>query len=68
MARAQSPLQLFVSVGGAPIWRHRRFPALCARLGLAQYWLESGEWPDCADEVDYDFKRACAEAAGSRQS
>ena len=68
MARAQSPLQLFVSVGGAPIWRHRRFPALCARLGLAQYWLESGEWPDCAGEVDYDFKLACAEAAGSRQS
>ncbi len=67
MARAQSPLQLFVSVGGAPIWRHRRFPALCAQLGLAQYWLESGKWPDCAAETDYDFKLACEEAAGSRQ-
>jgi TolB-like protein len=62
MARAQSPLQLFVSVGGAPFWRFKRFPALCARLGLAQYWLESGQWPDCAAEVDYDFKQACADA------
>jgi hypothetical protein len=64
MARAQTPLQLFVSTGGVPIWRHRRFPALCARLGLAQYWLESKKWPDCAALVDYDFKAACAEAVG----
>jgi adenylate cyclase len=61
-ARAQSPLQLFVSNGGEPIWKHARFPALAARLGLAQYWLESKKWPDCAAEVDYDFKALCAEA------
>jgi len=64
MARAQSSLQLFVANGGAPIWRIERFPALAARFGLAQYWLESGHWPDCAGEVDYDFKAACAAAAG----
>ena len=63
MARAQSPLQLFVSVGGEPIWRSQRFPSLCARLGLVQYWLESGQWPDCAQDVDYDFAAACAAAA-----
>lgn len=62
MARSQSPLQLFVSNGGVPIWKHARFPALCARLGLAQYWLESKKWPDCAAQVDYDFKAACAAA------
>jgi adenylate cyclase len=62
MARAQSPLQLFVSTGGEPIWKHRRFPALCARLGLAQYWLDTKKWPDCAADVDYDFKAACAAA------
>ncbi|MGH6951536.1 MAG: hypothetical protein ACREH4_11715, partial [Vitreimonas sp.] len=67
MARAQSPLQLFVGVGGEPVWRHKRFAVLCARLGLAQYWLESSEWPDCADDVDYDFRLACAEAVASRQ-
>jgi adenylate cyclase len=60
MARAQSSLQLFVSNGGTPIWRYARFPALAARFGLAQYWIESGKWPDCAGEVDYDFKVACA--------
>lgn len=62
MARAQSSLQLFAPNGGTPLWRHARFPRLAARFGLAQYWIESGKWPDCASEVDYDFKAACAEA------
>ena len=61
-ARAQSSLQLFVSVGGEPVWTHPRFPELCASLGLAQYWLETKKWPDCASEVNYDFKAACASA------
>jgi TolB-like protein len=39
-----------------------RFVKLCAHLGLAQYWLASGEWPDCADEVPYDFKAECEKA------
>lgn len=65
MARAQSPLQLFVSNGGTPIWKHRRFPKIAARLGLTQYWLETGKWPDCATQVDYDFKAACMAAASS---
>lgn len=65
MARAQSSLQLFVSNGGAPIWKHERFAGLAARFGLAQYWAESGKWPDCAGEVAYDFKRACADAIGA---
>jgi adenylate cyclase len=62
MARAQSALQLFVANCGEPIWKHDRFPSLAARLGLAQYWTTTGKWPDCAAEVDYDFKAACAEA------
>lgn len=36
-----------------------RFVGLCARLGLVEYWLESGHWPDCADEVPYDFRAEC---------
>jgi hypothetical protein len=62
MARSQSPLQLFVSTSGEPMWKHERFPALCARLGLAQYWLETKKWPDCASETPYDFRAACANA------
>ena len=37
-----------------------RFVPLCARLGLVEFWLASGTWPDCVDEVPYDFRAACA--------
>jgi len=39
-----------------------RFARLCARLGLVEFWLASGKWPDCAREVPYDFERACEQA------
>src|SRR5690606_26447918 len=65
MARAQSPLQLFVATGGDPIWSFPRFARLAALLGLAQYWVESRQWPDCAAQAPYDFKGACAEAAAA---
>lgn len=38
-----------------------RFVRLCGKLGLCDYWGETERWPDCADEVPYDFR---AEAAG----
>ena len=41
----------------------KRFPTLCARLGLVDYWMTSGHWPDCATEVPYDFKAECEKAA-----
>jgi hypothetical protein len=41
-----------------------RFVQLCARLGLVDFWLATGKWPDCVDEVPYDFKAACE---GARQ-
>jgi len=62
MARSQAPLQLFTSNGGPSLWSHPRFPRLAARLGLAQYWLESNKWPDCASDTSYDFKAECAAA------
>ena len=37
-----------------------RFPRLCARLGLVEFWMATGKWPDCAGEVPYDFKLECA--------
>jgi hypothetical protein len=37
-----------------------RFVRVCAKLGLVEYWLATGKWPDCADDVPYDFRRACA--------
>lgn len=42
-----------------------RFLDLCARLGLTDYWLTTGRWPDCAAGVGYDFEAAAACAARS---
>lgn len=39
-----------------------RFAPLCARLGLVEYWMATENWPDCADEVPYDFRSECAKA------
>lgn len=36
-----------------------RFVKLCARLGLVEYWLVTGNWPDCAATVPYDFEAEC---------
>lgn len=33
-----------------------RFVDLCAKLGLCAYWRDTGRWPDCVDEVPYDFR------------
>jgi TolB-like protein len=39
-----------------------RFVPLCARLGLVDFWLATGRWPDCVDDVPYDFKAECEKA------
>jgi TolB-like protein len=44
----------------------RRFIRLCARLGLVQYWTATQKWPDCVDEVPYDFKKECMSFAANR--
>ena len=41
-----------------------RFVKMCARLGLVEYWLETQAWPDCADEVTYDFRAECERYRG----
>jgi tetratricopeptide (TPR) repeat protein len=47
---------------GMPEFRNDpRFARLCARLGLVEFWMATDKWPDCADEVPYDFKAECAE-------
>ena len=40
-----------------------RFVRLCARLGLVEYWTRTDKWPDCVDEVPYDFKAECAKVS-----
>ena len=58
---AYRTLMMF-SVAFAPLRADPRFVTLCARLGLVDYWLTTGVWPDCADETPYDFRAACLEA------
>jgi hypothetical protein len=48
-----TPGAIFIPAYG--ICRDPRFPRLCAKLGLADYWTQTGKWPDCADDVPYDF-------------
>jgi hypothetical protein len=62
IARAYTTSQLFHFRNEA-MQRDPRFAIACARLGLVDYWRDSGKWPDCASDVPYDFKRACEEAA-----
>ena len=33
-----------------------RFIALCQRLGLCDYWVQTEKWPDCVDWAPFDFK------------
>jgi hypothetical protein len=51
---------LLFQVGMPELRNDRRFPQLCARLGLVEFWMATGKWPDCVDEVPYDFEAGCA--------
>jgi adenylate cyclase len=44
-----------------------RFPRLCSKLGLCDYWLQTDRWPDCADDgvLPYDFKSECRRMAAT---
>jgi TolB-like protein/tetratricopeptide (TPR) repeat protein len=53
---------LMFQAGLPELRRDIRFVSLCGRLGLARFWQQSGIWPDCVDEVPYDFRRACSAA------
>lgn len=35
-----------------------RFVDLCDKLGLCAYWRATNRWPDCVDQVPYDFRAA----------
>jgi len=51
---------LLFQAGMPELRNDSRFPRLCARLGLVEYWTTTGQWPDCADDVPYDFRTECA--------
>ncbi|MBY6128034.1 TIR domain-containing protein [Qipengyuania aquimaris] len=45
-----------------------RFAELCAQLGLADYWIATGRWPDTAGWVPYDFKREMRSARDAQKA
>jgi len=74
MSDPEQRWELFTNPGGvfsvglnAPMMRDPRFPRLCAKLALCDYWVRSGQWPDCAEEgvLPYDFKAECRKLAGA---
>ena len=50
--------QVGADLGPTALQRDIRFVQLCAKLGLCDYWVQSGTWPDCAEQLSdyYDFK------------
>jgi hypothetical protein len=48
-----------------PMMPDIRFVGLCAKLGLCDYWVKTGRWPDCAEDgvLAYDFKAECRRLA-----
>jgi hypothetical protein len=53
-------MSLMFQAGMPELRNDPRFTRLCARLGLVEFWMSTGKWPDCADEVSYDFRAECA--------
>ena len=47
-----------------PMIEDPRFVGLCAKLGLTSYWASTGRWPDCVDQVPYDFRAEAMRLAG----
>ena len=60
-----SPGLLFMPFANRAMIEDTRFVGLCAKLGLCDYWVESGRWPDCAGWVSYDFEAEARRMAGS---
>ena len=60
----QGTISLFLS-SGRTMRSDPTFDRLCGKLGLAHYWLQTGKWPDCAEETagSYDFKAECRRVA-----
>ncbi|MEQ1864384.1 MAG: winged helix-turn-helix domain-containing protein [Micropepsaceae bacterium] len=65
-----NPGFIFNQATNLAMMRDERFVRLCAKLGLCDYWVTSGRWPDCAADgvLPYDFvAHARREAAVSRR-
>ena len=53
-----TPAIIFDRTANTPMMRDIRFVGFCAKIGLCDYWVKTGRWPDCVAQVPYDFKAA----------
>jgi adenylate cyclase len=60
-----STANLFSARSNSAMMRDVRFVGFCAKLGLVDYWVTTGRWPDCADKVPYDFRSEARRLAGA---
>jgi TolB-like protein len=56
---------IFITQSRALLAPDPRFMRLCGKLGLVDFWLKTGRWPDIADEVPYDFRAEAGRLAGA---
>ena len=51
---------IIFGVTNIPMRSDPRFVQLCDKLGLCDYWVTTGRWPDCAQALreQYDFRAA----------
>lgn len=60
------PSMMFSVNHAGDMMRDARFIGLCAKLGLCDYWVNTGRWPDCAEDgvLPYDFRAECQRRVG----
>jgi len=60
-----SPGVIFDRTANLGMMQDLRFVGFCAKLGLCDYWVNTGRWPDCAEAgvLLYDFKAECRRLA-----
>jgi len=59
-----NPGIIFNRCSNWPMMSDPRFVRLCHKLRYIDFWLETGRWPDFADQVPYDFKGEALRLAG----
>jgi TolB-like protein len=63
-----SPGLLFMPHANRAMIHDPRFVGLCAKIGLCDYWIATDHWPDCADQVPYDFRREARRLVGAKRT
>ncbi len=67
MAGSDLSFNVLFSPAYAALRADPRFVRLCDKLGLCDYWVGAGVWPDCADELGYDLRAEARRLVDARR-